>query len=238
MEVEVEVSVHNKAMAVVNKLVGEEVEGEVVVNKLVVGVMVEVEMVVVGVEVMVEEEMEVVVVVNRLVVVEEEMEVVVNRLVVEVMEEVERVVVVEVVKEDYKLVAEANKQAAEEGQAAVVKVVVEVAKRNKFMTLKSTTMNFFRQKRLTLSRRPLHRSVGQTIPLIMKLRQRQTYRRFTGEEIIRIGKILKLRKLTNTFRNRTRKHIMCDIQLLQIHQTTKILRQRTHQLIKAHIKYS
>lgn len=82
VEVEVEVSVHNKAMAVV----------------------------------------------NRLVVVEEEMEVVVNRLVVEVMEEVERVVVVEVVKEDYKLVAEANKQAAEEGQAAVVKVVVEVAK--------------------------------------------------------------------------------------------------------------
>ena len=128
VEVEVEVSVHNKAMAVVNKLVGEEVEGEVVVNKLVVGVMVEVEVVVVGVQVMVEEEMEVVVVVNRLVVVEEEMEVVVNRLVVEVMEEVERVVVVEVVKEDYKLVAEANKQAAEEGQAAVVKVVVEVAK--------------------------------------------------------------------------------------------------------------
>nr|GLL49047.1 hypothetical protein MIMGU_mgv1a0164371mg [Ipomoea trifida] len=85
--------------------------------------------------------------------------------------------------------------------------------------------------------RPLIGPCRQAIPAIIKRRQRQTSRRFTGKEVIRVSKILKPGKLTYTLRYRPGKHIMPYIELLQANHLPNLLRQRPQKLVKADVKH-
>lgn len=105
------------------------------------------------------------------------------------------------------------------------------------MTSKSTAMNFLRREQFALPRRSLFRPIRQAIPAIIKLRQGQAHRRLTGEEVIRVCKILETGKATYALRNNPRKHIMRHIQLLQTQHPSNFIRQRPHQFVNAHIKH-
>ena len=111
-------------------------------------------------------------------------------------------------------------------------------RRNRRSTaFKRITINTPRKERLTLPTRPLRRPASQAIPPITEIRNPQTRLRLTGEEVIRERKVLKLRQITNTLRNRPRKKIISHIELLQTRKPSKCLRQRTHQLIGTYIEH-
>lgn len=99
-------------------------------------------------------------------------------------------------------------------------------------------MNSLGQKCFTLSSRALCGPRWYAIAPVVEGREGQTRRRFTREEVIRIGEIFEPRKLADSGWNRTSKEVVRHIELLQTTHASEGIRQWPHQLVKAQIQHS
>lgn len=85
--------------------------------------------------------------------------------------------------------------------------------------------------------RPLNRSIRQAIPPVIKILNPEANRRLARKEIIRKSKILQIRQLTHTLRNRSGQSVVGHVQLLHLLQPSDRIGNGPHKPVEAQIQH-